>query len=115
MRERGRDRDPSQTEDELTHDGPLNLYSSQGDQYEPPKDAKLHRAVAGGDLSKVKSILAKSQSAVNQVDKRGRTALHYASKLGFVNVADMLLSAGATSQPDEAGNTPLMKVGSLVF
>src|SRR6185312_12084617 len=62
-------------------------------------------AVESGDADKVKLLLLRGDSP-NQPDKRGWPILITATSLGYVDVATVLLKAGAlTEVVDEFGNT----------
>ncbi|MBN3294508.1 ANKR7 protein, partial [Polypterus senegalus] len=74
------------------------------------KDLKsIHKAAVIGDLNKVKSCVKKGK--VNQADKRGRTALHFACAQGNVELLGILVACKAVylDGMDENNQTPLMK------
>ena len=60
-----------------------------------------------GDLVAVSEIL-KNGADVKTQDSQGKTALHYASFEGFVEIAKLLIEYGAyINVKDKQGNTPL--------
>ncbi|KAJ3089288.1 hypothetical protein HK102_006734 [Quaeritorhiza haematococci] len=72
-----------------------------------PQTYALLDAAAAGNMEDVKSALA-ALANPNVADRRGRTAMHFASVGGHVEVLDLLLAAGGdVSVSDANGNTPL--------
>ncbi len=70
----------------------------------------LCRGDRGGNKDEVRRWL-KLGADVNYQDQKGKTALHRAAKAGFVEVMDLLLSAGAkVDVPDKVGETALFDV-----
>ena len=55
---------------------------------------RLHRAAAEGDIEAVTTLIAE-RVPLNEFDDIGHTPLHYAAKHSRLEVADLLLSAGA--------------------
>ena len=74
----------------------------------------MHYAVQDGDIEAVRRLIA-SGVPLNDFDEIGRTPLHYAVVAESVEMAALLLDAGAdVNAHDEAhvGNTPLAEVAS---
>ena len=68
----------------------------------------IHKAAFGGDVDRIKSILAKKLELVNAKDKLGFTPLHWAASMGRKEVAKLLLVNGAdVNAKDDVGGTPL--------
>jgi hypothetical protein len=71
--------------------------------------SKLRAAVSKGDQRSVKRLLATKKHDVNMVDKRGRSLLMTAVRMGHSDVARQLIKAGAdVDTKSKAGDTPLM-------
>lgn len=73
---------------------------------------ELHYAVQDGDVASVRRLIA-SELPLDEFDEIGRTPLHYAVVAESVEIAALLLDAGAdVNAHDEAhaGNTPLAEV-----
>src|SRR5262245_33232238 len=70
--------------------------------------ADLTAAAAGGDLAKVRAILASEPDLLNRKDRDGATALHYAALHGQQEVVRWLVSQGADINARDArfGATP---------
>lgn len=68
----------------------------------------LHDAAQTGDLERVKGLLKTRRQLVNQPNRLGITALHYASAAGFREIVRLLLDAGARVDiKTRSGITPL--------
>eukprot|EP00794_Sanderia_malayensis_P018859 gene18859-20759_t len=74
---------------------------------------KLHILVLSeASTSKLKGFIAKKVSNINETDKRGRTALHYAASIGDERMLHILLQCGLTidvEKTDDEGKTALFK------
>ena len=57
----------------------------------------LHNAAQGGDLSKVKELIAKNKRLIYSRDASGASALHKAAKDGHVEVVKHILSENPES------------------
>jgi ankyrin repeat protein len=69
----------------------VNIANFQG-------ETPLHVAVRAGNLSLIKSLIAKGAEAekiINQQDRSGNTALHYAAEMGYLDLAKELIGYGA--------------------
>ena len=67
-------------------------------------------ATTGNTIQHLGEAIAAHPGAVDQADALGRTALHYAARLGKTEAVAMLLEAGAEPDPaDRDGYTPLMR------
>lgn len=72
----------------------------------------LHEAVIDKDIERVQELLlsTKLKEIVNLRDTAGWTALHFAAQEGSIEIAKLLIEAGAEiDAQDSHGNTPLMK------
>lgn len=68
----------------------------------------IHKAAFGGDVDRIKSILAKKLELVNAKDKLGLAPLHWAASMGRKEVTELLLANGAdVNAKDDVGGTPL--------
>jgi len=68
----------------------------------------IHDAVRAGNLSDVRSLVARDPGVVNERDARGQTPLHVASEVGDQAIAAFLLTSGAgVDAVDELGRTPV--------
>jgi ankyrin repeat protein/beta-lactamase regulating signal transducer with metallopeptidase domain len=75
------------------------------------KPAKsLHDAAAGGDIERVKSLLAAGADVNGKQDETGRTAPHCAVEAGHRNMAELLIAKGAdvNARTTDKGWTPLV-------
>ena len=71
-------------------------------------EAKLRAAVKMGRVDEVKDFLARAPQIVNNKDNMGNTLLHLAAVNGRVDVAQVLLDAGAdVNARDNDGYTPV--------
>jgi uncharacterized protein len=61
-------------------------------------DLRLIDAVKGGDAGAVRSLLAKHTLDVNAAEADGSTALHWAAQRDNLEVADLLIAAGANAK-----------------
>ncbi len=69
---------------------------------------ELQSAAAEGDLAVVRAILESFPDLVNSRDGEGWTPLHEAARGGFVEVAGLLIRAGAdVNARNDLGDTPL--------
>lgn len=75
------------------------------------KDRQLMRAAAGGDVTRIKELLARG-ALVNAVDEWGNTALLNAAREGEVESARMLLKAGAYVE-GRGGSMPPLAAAAL--
>jgi ankyrin repeat protein len=67
----------------------------------------LMRAVSGGYIAAVESILASGKADLQAREESGATALHIAAGRGYTDIVRRLLEAGAeASAADGAGRTP---------
>jgi ankyrin repeat protein len=77
----------------------------------PPGLAKsatpLHDACAQGNVSEVKRLLKKNETAINGKNAGGETALHKAAARGELKIVELLIGGGAKFLADESGYTPL--------
>ncbi|XP_059119754.1 putative ankyrin repeat domain-containing protein 19 isoform X6 [Peromyscus eremicus] len=81
------------------------------DRYQPPYDPdnKFHEAVCQGRIKTVLKLLSKKFD-VNDKDKRGRTALHFACFYGHLHLVYFLLHNECdVNELDDQKSTPLMK------
>lgn len=70
----------------------------------------LSMSVCYENLDILKYIILKGQSDLNSRDSFGRTALHYACSVGFVEGIRLLIQNGANYNiANNAGETPLIK------
>ncbi len=70
--------------------------------------ATIHDAVRAGNLTEVRTLVARDPAVVNQRDARGLTPLHVASETGDVAIAAFLVTRGAgVNAVDELGRTPV--------
>jgi ankyrin repeat protein len=74
---------------------------------------EIHNAAGSGDVEKIKQLLDKNPSLVNQEDYTllaGLTPLHVAAKSGKTEAVELLLARGANSDPKWSvnGMTPLI-------
>jgi len=66
-------------------------------------------AVKNGDLSGVQEFVEKDKVDVNMVDNNKRTACHWASDYGQLEILQYLVTKGARyDQPDRFGITPIL-------
>ena len=73
------------------------------------RDARLHRAAAGGDAEVCKLLLA-SGADLGARDASGAAALHFAAAAGHAAVCRLFLEAGAEATArDTAGDTALQR------
>jgi ankyrin repeat protein len=76
-----------------------------------PVEKSLFRAVKNGDTGAVSSLLAEHPALIHARDAEQSTPLHWAAWKNQVEVAKVLLSAGAdvnaVNQNDHWGTTPL--------
>ncbi|KJV72236.1 ankyrin repeat domain-containing protein [Orientia tsutsugamushi] len=82
----------------------------------------LHEAARSGDIQTVQSILHEKENDlgyINSPDRVNTTALHYAIRAGYLEIASLLLTHGADpNAQDIYGNTPFhsaFREGSLQF
>jgi uncharacterized protein len=61
-------------------------------------DSRLIDAVKGGDAAAVRSLLARHTLDVNAAEADGSTALHWAAQRDNLEMADLLLAAGANAK-----------------
>jgi ankyrin repeat protein len=75
-------------------------------------DTDLHFAAQGGELARVRQLLADGRSP-NAFDELSKTPLHYAAEKGHIDIMRVLLEAGADVNAHEEariGNTPLRDI-----
>ncbi|XP_057641831.1 ankyrin repeat domain-containing protein 62-like [Chionomys nivalis] len=72
---------------------------------------RFQRAASVGDVALVERLINASEHHVNECDRRGRSALHYASAHNHPNVVTLLSSNDCTdiNMKDDEGCTPLIK------
>ena len=88
--------------EQLVTNATVNLPDSYG-------RSVLSVVVNYGDVAMLRWLLTKG-SALDQQDRNGWTALHFAAQAYAVEMAALLLAAGATVDvPDIHGNTPLWR------
>lgn len=67
-------------------------------------------AAKTGDADRIRALLKDNMTTAGQADPLGRTALHYAARLGYLPVVEELIGAGVPVDPfDEDGFTPLIR------
>ncbi|OQV12510.1 Transient receptor potential cation channel subfamily A member 1 [Hypsibius exemplaris] len=73
------------------------------------QQSPLHFAAAHGRYNTVRRLLDSSKgfNIINETDNFGRTPLHLAAKSGHTNVVQLLMSKGALTHRDYAGQTQL--------
>ncbi|XP_076428502.1 uncharacterized protein LOC107400425 isoform X1 [Peromyscus maniculatus bairdii] len=82
------------------------------DRYQQPYDPenKFHEAVCQGRIKVVLKLLSKKKFDINDKDKRGRTALHFACFYGHLHLVYFLLHNECdVNELDDQKSTPLMK------
>lgn len=82
-----------------------------GDEFD---ESDLHFAAQGGDMTRVRQLLADGRSP-NAFDEISKTPLHYAAESGHIDIMRVLLEAGADVNAHEEariGNTPLREVAA---
>lgn len=74
------------------------------------KPGTLAGAIEQGKITEVRSLLRKQPAAVSEVDNAGWTPLHFAALFGQVEIAKILLDAGADLEATEQlhNSTPLL-------
>lgn len=76
--------------------------------YDRNKDTALIKAAKMGRRTKIVKALIKANANVNQQNKQGKTALHYAAQGNKFNTARILIANGASVLiKDASGKTPL--------
>ena len=71
-------------------------------------DVSIHEATLNQDEELIEDILTTFPKAVRSVDNEGRSALHLASKVGYVRIVKLLLDYGAlVNAQDAEGQTAL--------
>ncbi|XP_051023053.1 ankyrin repeat domain-containing protein 7-like [Acomys russatus] len=72
---------------------------------------RIHKAASTGDIDTVKSFVERGVFAMERVDWKHRTALHFASVYGHPDVVTLLVDNKCEISPkDVKGATPLIKV-----
>jgi ankyrin repeat protein len=74
--------------------------------------SSLMKAVMEDDTEEVKRLIEKGADANGRETPGGWSALHYAARIGNVEVVELLLSRGA--DPNYAGTTPGQKGSTLI-
>ena len=102
--------DDVETEEEVRNEG---MFVQLGLTNDKEGWSPLHRATMKGKTETVRSLLSSLSAEKEELDKRdknGHTPLHLACGQGYVEVAALLLDAGANkeAQGDEDGYSPLM-------
>lgn len=65
-------------------------------------------AIYQGDAKKVKTIITANTVDINQPTRRGDTPLYIAAQMGYIEIVNALITAGANvDQADNCGETPL--------
>jgi len=71
----------------------------------------IFEAIRSGSLSNVESLIEQDPNCVHDADPRGFTPLVLSTYLGFVEIAQFIIHAGAdVNRQDKVGNTALMGV-----
>jgi len=69
---------------------------------------ELHNAIESGDVGNVMRIMAADSSVIAVTDEAGNTPLHLACRSGSVEIANLLIDAGADiNAVNSQGMTPL--------
>ena len=90
----------------------FDLYNANW-SFQPPD---LHKAARRGDVAEIERLAKGWLFRVNAKDRRGRTALMYASFEGRSNIAALLIEKGANvNARDKDGATPLMYASDTVW
>jgi len=77
-------------------------------QGESKRFTDLMRKFSLNQLELIRVLLLQNPKSLEQTDKEGRTALHYAAEWGDANIVDVLLRAKCqVNGQDNKGNTPL--------
>jgi hypothetical protein len=70
--------------------------------------SEIHDSAKSGDLEKVKSLIKSNGDLVNGRDDKGETPLHWAVRMGYLEVARLLVANKAdVNAKDKDGETPL--------
>jgi ankyrin repeat protein len=68
----------------------------------------LHHAIEKNDIGKLKELLNNKETDINQLDDYGYSALHIASRKGFMEIAMLLVESGIdVNAKDKNGQTIL--------
>lgn len=75
----------------------------------------IHRAIEAGDLDLVKQILARNPGAVNERDDNlfRELPIHFASQTGNIEIARLLLEAGADIDAGDSDNSTALGIAAM--
>lgn len=82
----------------------------------PALGGEIHQAVEAGDLAKVEQILQKDPSALTQRDQGEfrELPIHYAARSGNVEIARLLLNAGAETDAGDSDNSTALGIAAML-
>ncbi len=81
----------------------------------PALGGEIHRAIEAGDAARVQQILASDPAAVTQPDEDQfhNLPIHTVATTGNVEIARILLDAGAEIEAGDSDNTTALSVAAL--
>jgi ankyrin repeat protein len=75
----------------------------------------IHRAIEAGDLARVQQILAEAPNALNERDdsRFRELPIHYAAQTGNIEIARLLLKAGADIDAGDSDNSTALGIAAM--